>query len=1282
MKQCRNVKKWRLVLGVSAVSILALGVSVQAIDIVHVGAPVPVASEGGSIDLGVLYDNATLARGRSADYGGAVETPVYYSLMPGEERGWFQSLVSTTGYASGIGEYFADNITLGGGFTPGMELSSFEMRIFRSSADPGRSDGTVVVELWDGDPAGLADTPGSEATRAEGYSGLPIPDSRMDFTLPGQDGGYRAWLRGELPKGVVIPHQRVWIVTTYRSDAANPGTCRMGWIFSDDEPTIGAAHLPFIGWQYARDEQLGAGTCCNDEGGDCNPTADPTIGGGCCPGDDLSSDAGSCGGRFFCKDGDAEAGGNSAFDGPNVAMVRMYAKTDSKVALAPVGNDISGGLDPNCSIDTAANEITCQAGGHAVFLEILVDDWDPSPWECGLDPEGFIEATDLGEPCTDTLDCVTGYCGNHLKAYQYNIDASGFTSGLKGTVVPFVPSCASNAECEAVIGEGSKCASGLYDNPAKSCVNAYVDKDRTDWVYYDWDTLGAVDVSTMGSRYGWTVNDDPARFARGFTTYAGSLALWIPADAKGTFSIGFAGGTAMSDQYNQFMVPLGMVPAKLTVPLGSCCYGIGTDPDVSGCRDRITYDQCHDPTGPDVWDQPPYPDVVIFNAGATCSAGCAECTVDGDCGDGDACTVDTCDGNFICQHDKVAIAAETCCNDTANVGDAIDILGAGGHASYATANVCAVGSCSDGGDRGTPVLTAEPAGTACTLAGNAVFASICTYGGECNGTTDEGKGSCIPLNSNNVVCETAADCFDITGSDWDCIDRLCNCVECPALEFRAAPSSKPNSMCYAQGEKIMVDIYVGPSGMINGGQFVIFYDPSCMDFNSISGVDPYTEELYELVDEASGMIFYAVGVNPFGGVGLPGNTNLATISFTKMQGCNNCFLAFGGDDMNPLNTYLVDAEGQNVCVEPQGSAEFHENDQLRLDIPDDDKVNVDCDFSTAMVTWDAPSGSSSCGDADCDPKKDKCYDPNLECWGQHESGLDMTDLAMGGGEHPLGITTYFCTLTSNICGDDITRDWTVTVNDQTSLDVEIQLSPIIAGDITRCIQFEMYSDTVQDPLPFSANVFFGGLFDHVGHFTETIKVPDAGQWVCITARDQLHTLRSCDTLVCGPDGVYSAVFKGDPFFGGNWLIGGNLDAWKKKVVGADPSVHVIDILDFGQFVAQYGAVGDPNTPCDVNGPHADINGDGVVDSLDYSFVANNFLASDKECCGGTAGVEVGRTSITVRELRRLGMADLAVADLNNDGVVDMNDMSAFMAGEVPVKSKTPRDRKGSSLRSR
>jgi hypothetical protein len=356
-------------------------------------------------------------------------------------------------------------------------------------------------------------------------------------------------------------------------------------------------------------------------------------------------------------------------------------------------------------------------------------------------------------------------------------------------------------------------------------------------------------------------------------------------------------------------------------------------------------------------------------------------------------------------------------------------------------------------------------------------------------------------------------------------------------------------------------------------------------------------------------------------------------------------------------------------VIPVPCGPVYDNGDVYLEVPDGEKVNVDCDAVTAVVEWDPPVAWAD------------CYDAGLVCGGSHESGYVYPEaVAMGGGELPIGVSTFCCTATAAFCGHEKTECWTVEVNDQTSFDVTLQLSPIMAGDVERCINFQLYADCVQAPFEFQQELFFGGLWDHVGHFTEIKKIPGSGQWFCVTAMDQQHSLRASAMLSC-VDGVYEAVFKGDPFFGGNWLIQGNLDAWKKDNPLA--SHDVIDILDFGQFVAMYGGQFDPDTTCEYKHlAHGDINGDGTVDHLDFSFIEENFLAHSKNaCCPEAAATTTGLTSVTVRELRQMGMGDLAVADLNSDGVVNSVDMTAFMNGVQPVRKAPIRDA-GSRLGSR
>jgi hypothetical protein len=249
----------------------------------------------------------------------------------------------------------------------------------------------------------------------------------------------------------------------------------------------------------------------------------------------------------------------------------------------------------------------------------------------------------------------------------------------------------------------------------------------------------------------------------------------------------------------------------------------------------------------------------------------------------------------------------------------------------------------------------------------------------------------------------------------------------------------------------------------------------------------------------------------------------------------------------------------------------------------------------------------------------------------------------------------------------------VTVTDQQTLDVTVQLSPVVENDeMVRCICFEFIAAC--SPLVLEeicVDITFGGPFQFPGKAHEQIDIPK-GKYACVQARDRQHSLRSVDVATC-VDGVWSVEFKGDPFFGGNWLVQGYLNRDR-----------LIDILDFGTFLGQFNQ--NPTPPkdkhCSDNGgqgfTHADFNGDGVVNVEDYTFIQINFLANDKDdCCHNpAAGAPIARTEVSVKELREMGLEELTVADLNNDGLVNTEDMAAFVQGVRPKADKVNRGNVG------
>ncbi|UCE59352.1 MAG: hypothetical protein JSU63_18160 [Phycisphaerales bacterium] len=199
-----------------------------------------------------------------------------------------------------------------------------------------------------------------------------------------------------------------------------------------------------------------------------------------------------------------------------------------------------------------------------------------------------------------------------------------------------------------------------------------------------------------------------------------------------------------------------------------------------------------------------------------------------------------------------------------------------------------------------------------------------------------------------------------------------------------------------------------------------------------------------------------------------------------------------------------------------------------------------------------------------------------------------------------------------------------------------------------------------------------GVYRLKGYATGSIEI-DKGDWTCVAAVDPLHTLRSEGEIKCKGN-TCKAVFKGDPQLGLNGLVSGNLDLFK----GNQGSANRIDFIDFCFFIVSIkrSGVESANTDCNkATTSHGDINGDGAVDFIDYRTMESKFLASSNAVCCAQWGCSF-RIAISVKELHKWGLSDLAVADLNGDGMVDADDMILYQENpkvqEEALRRKAPK----------
>ncbi|MCK4658612.1 MAG: right-handed parallel beta-helix repeat-containing protein [Phycisphaerae bacterium] len=357
-------------------------------------------------------------------------------------------------------------------------------------------------------------------------------------------------------------------------------------------------------------------------------------------------------------------------------------------------------------------------------------------------------------------------------------------------------------------------------------------------------------------------------------------------------------------------------------------------------------------------------------------------------------------------------------------------------------------------------------------------------------------------------------------------------------------------------------------------------------------------------------------------------------------------------------TYTV----MDVCsnsVQVQQTITVNDTTDPSITAPDDMPVHADAGLCTATLTL-AEIGDPVVGD-NC------TLEENITVtWERSDEAGNLDD------PFPQGDTTITWHAEDG-CGNTNSNGQTVTVSENNEVIVDVELSPTLddpdpgsPGDtITRCITFEFWecpgdttpSDTVSQTITFPVD-------EGSSHVADGVSVLVAcGNYTCVTAQDELHTLRS--TVELGTSqGNYTADFTGDRVTGGHWLLGGNLnnDEW-------------IDILDFGIFTNRWAMdYGSGSTDCDTQPFHADISGNGMVNTADFTFIANNFWEGHQaNCCGQTgAGQEWPRDAVSVEALDALGLGYLAVGDLNDDGWLDELDLAAFIAGERPHPRLLPK----------
>jgi hypothetical protein len=567
--------------------------------------------------------------------------------------------------------------------------------------------------------------------------------------------------------------------------------------------------------------------------------------------------------------------------------------------------------------------------------------------------------------------------------------------------------------------------------------------------------------------------------------------------------------------------------------------------------------------------------------------------------------------------------------------------------------------------------------------------AICTYD-----TCDDVADTCVNTDINTIPCTTLDDCPPVAES---CVDGFCRCFENPTLCLNV--ETQPGKNCLdavGVGDEVIVTVDMGYStDLIFAAQFFLSYDTSALEFNSITpGGGIFDSALLEEIDETAGTIDY-IASNIVGGFnpGTNGPATVAVISFTAIAECKNSGVSF-----RPHNppTILGAADGSEVCplghvradewygyycgLEDNPLADPCNTGPLSVDVappvincPDLETFgNADCGDVTRTVFWEPLFAVDNCDGS-----------IGVNCTISHNGGADVSHLlASSGGAFPPGVTTIDCGDTTDSCNNVSECSFAVGNSGLNGLRVEVELSPMMGpGPLTRGIEFSVSdcgSVANADPVDVCADIDFGLPFNLPGHGVAQAKVPP-GNWLCIEAEDPLHALNATCDLTCETlpqkGSTWFASFKGSKDLSDtcHWLVNGNLNG--------DIHIDVLDYVAYMDCVATNPTL-DPDTPCGAEPPHCDINGDGLVSLLDFSFILINLFNDAKAGCGAVCSpaatphnVDGPVETISVRRLIAGGMDPRIArqADVNNDGAVNVSDMALYLqnGGQTPTRSIKP-----------
>jgi formylglycine-generating enzyme required for sulfatase activity len=412
-----------------------------------------------------------------------------------------------------------------------------------------------------------------------------------------------------------------------------------------------------------------------------------------------------------------------------------------------------------------------------------------------------------------------------------------------------------------------------------------------------------------------------------------------------------------------------------------------------------------------------------------------------------------------------------------------------------------------------------------------------------------------------------------------------------------------------------------------GLQSAIRFDASRLAFVDATPVDgsPLPLEIAQIADSDAGTLLYAIGAMPPSS-GVAGSAALLDIRFAirpEAELCAQDVRLVWFEGVAGWDTKFTVGGGAAVIptLVPTAPIDLDEVAPVLVAVPSPTTVPADAGRLGAFVADPGVTATDACGA------------PAIAIAVTVPSGA-TTPGWPADGVFPIGTSLVRWTAT-DAQGNSSSAEATVTVEDHQLVDLALELVGAFDPDLPpfeRTIRVQLggthsastrsFAPDPVDPAKRRASI-------------ASLVIPATETAPCVVAKDAGYSLS--DAASAGVAGTRYA-------------------ASLSLLQGDSNDDDAVDIIDFGLWFVDVGPAAATS--------RSNFNADGFVNPADFGWIGVHFFRRGEACGGGLAGGEPIRR-ISVKDLRRRGLGELAAADLNRDGWLDLRDVSASSSRPSP-----------------